>query len=69
MATVKVLDVPNISCHHCVNTIKRELSPLQGVEKVDADVQSKKVTLSLANDQVLVEVLKTLDEIGYPAKQ
>lgn len=68
MATVKVLNVPNISCHHCVNTIKRELSSLPGVEKVDADARSKQVTLTLKDEQALEGALKTLKEIGYPAK-
>jgi copper chaperone len=68
MSTTKVLNVPNISCHHCVNTIQRELSPLPGVVKVEADLQSKQVTLTLADDKALAKVLDTLAEIGYPAK-
>ncbi len=68
MSTKKVLSVPDISCHHCVNTIQRELSPLPGVVKVEADLQSKQVTLTLADEKSLVKVLETLKEIGYPAK-
>jgi copper chaperone CopZ len=68
MPASKVLSVPNISCHHCVNTIKRELGSLPGVVKVEADVQSKQVTLTLADDKTLAKVLETLKGIGYPAK-
>jgi copper chaperone len=64
--TTKTFDVPNISCHHCVNTIKRELQPLAGVTVVDAQVDTKQVTLSYADDGALVKALSTLEEIGYP---
>lgn len=64
--TVK-LNVPNISCNHCVNTIQRETKDLPGVEKVQADAASKTATFVLANDTVLPRVKETLQEIGYPA--
>ncbi len=41
--------VPNISCGHCVMTIKRELSELPGVIEVDANVDSKHVTVNWAD--------------------
>ena len=34
--TVKTYSVPNISCHHCVNTIERELKDVAGVTSVKA---------------------------------
>jgi len=36
METMK-LSVPNISCGHCVMTIKRELGEIKGVSKVEGD--------------------------------
>ncbi len=30
--------IPNISCMHCVNTIKRELMDVEGVSGVEADL-------------------------------
>ncbi|MFC2170734.1 heavy-metal-associated domain-containing protein [Calditrichota bacterium] len=38
--------VPNISCHHCVATIQRELSELEGMQSVKGDVSSKEVEIS-----------------------
>jgi copper chaperone CopZ len=66
MAT-RTFDVPNISCHHCVNTIRRELQPLAGVTVLDARVDTKQVTLSYTDDNALAKALSTLEEIGYPA--
>lgn len=67
MSVVVKLNVPGISCHHCTMTIQRETKDIAGVEKVDADVESKTATYVLADESVLPEVRKTLVEIGYPA--
>jgi copper chaperone len=64
--TTQTFNVPNISCHHCTNTIKRELEPLPGVTVVDASVENKQVTIGYADDQALARALSTLVEIGYP---
>lgn len=65
----KVLQVPNISCHHCVHTIQRELSQVKGVAGVQADVQTKQVSVKVDSAATLEAVLKTLQEIGYPAAE
>jgi copper chaperone CopZ len=65
----KVLQVPNISCHHCVHTIQRELGQLKGVAEVQADVQTKRVSVKVDTPETLDAVLKTLREIGYPAQE
>ncbi len=65
MAT-RTFSVPNISCNHCVMTIKREIGALQGVSAVDASAETKRVTVSYDSDEALAQVKATLDEIGYP---
>jgi len=59
--------IPNISCGHCTATIERELSTLDGVEKVNAQVEPKQVTVEVNDGNVLREVENTLNEIGFPA--
>lgn len=63
----KTLSVPNISCGHCVMTIKRELGPLPGVRSVEGDVTRKEITVTFEPDDVLDQIKATLAEIGYPA--
>lgn len=65
----KVLSVPNISCHHCVNTIQRELGQVPGVAEIKADVDTKKVTVKFEKTETLSAVLETLKDIGYPAEE
>lgn len=62
------LDIPAVSCGHCVMTIKRETKDLPGVITVDAEASSKTATYQLANEAVLDEVKATLREIGFPAE-
>jgi len=64
----KTYTIPNIHCQHCVHTVKMELEELDGVEKVDVDLNTKKASVSMISPEVEEEVLKTLTEIGYPAE-
>ena len=61
--------VPNISCKHCTHTIAMELSEIQGVSKVDADVQTQLVKVDF-EDPASAQVIKnTLAAINYPAAE
>jgi copper chaperone CopZ len=58
--------IPNISCNHCVHTIKTEVSDLEGVKSVDANAQSKQTVITFdapASEEKIIELLK---EINYP---
>jgi copper chaperone len=66
METIK-LHVPNISCGHCVMTIKREVGELDGVTGVEGDPATKDVEISFAPPATLEGIKSLLDEIGYPA--
>ncbi|MFN7037510.1 MAG: heavy-metal-associated domain-containing protein, partial [Bellilinea sp.] len=35
--------VPSMHCHHCVHTIEMEVGELEGVQSVQADLNSKQV--------------------------
>ena len=61
--------IPNISCHHCTHTITMELSDLDGVSKVDADVQSQKVTVEFGEPATEQAIKALLAEINYPAEE
>ena len=64
--TTKTFVVPNISCEHCAHTIKMELEDLTGVSQVDADVESRRVTVEYAEPANWDEIEATLVEINYP---
>jgi copper chaperone len=60
------LSIPNISCHHCVMSIKNELGEIQGVFKVEGDPETKKITVEWDAPATLEQIEATLKEINYP---
>ncbi len=63
----KRIHVPNINCGHCVTAIKREVGQLPGVTAVEADDQSKEVTINWTAPADWDQISAKLTEIGYPA--
>lgn len=61
--------VPNISCKHCTHTIAMELSDIQGVSRVDADVETRLVTVEFGDPATEAQLRSTLNEINYPAAE
>lgn len=66
MITVKV---PNISCHHCIHTIKTELGDLAGVKTVDGSIETKLVTIGYDDPATREKVEALLAEIDYPIEK
>ncbi|MFH2218705.1 MAG: heavy metal-associated domain-containing protein [Pseudomonadota bacterium] len=64
----QTLKIPNISCGHCVNSIKNELSELQGVTKVEGNPETKSITVEWDAPVTLEKIKDTLKEINYPAE-
>ncbi|MCF8110748.1 MAG: heavy-metal-associated domain-containing protein [Desulfobacteraceae bacterium] len=64
----KDLQIPNISCNHCVMTIKNELSEIDGVSSVQGDAQKKQVTVEYDTPASIDKILDKLKEINYPAQ-
>jgi len=62
------LSIPNISCEHCVMTIKRELSELEGVKRVEGDPDTKMIDVQWEAPATLEKIKDTLKEINYPAQ-
>ncbi len=64
----EVFTIPNISCGHCVMTIKNELGELDGVQSVEGDQESKTITVEWSEPASPEKIRSTLQEINYPAK-
>ncbi|MGC9333746.1 MAG: heavy-metal-associated domain-containing protein [Anaerolineae bacterium] len=61
-----VLEIQNISCGHCIMTIKRETGFVEGAEFVSGDVDTKTVVFQVEDDQALKSLKEALTEAGYP---
>jgi len=64
--TTVTYQIPNISCNHCVHTIKSEVSELNGVLDVNGDPNTKKVTITFDAPASTEKIEALLTEINYP---
>jgi len=58
-----ILDVPDMSCMHCVKRIENVLKDA-GVTDFNVDIDSKTVTLETGD---VSGILDMLDDTGYPS--
>jgi copper chaperone CopZ len=58
--------VPNISCGHCVHTIKTELSELPGLRRIEVDPMTKRVDVEFEAPATDESLRRALAEIDYP---
>ncbi len=65
----KTVSVPNISCGHCVRTIQNEVSEIEGVQRVQADEQTRQVTVEWEAPATWEQIEAKLVEINYPPAQ
>lgn len=62
----KTLNVQGMSCMHCVNSVKKSVGALNGVSKVDIDLQGQKVTVFYDSEKVELDAIeKTIENAGY----
>jgi copper chaperone len=62
-----IIDVENIKCGGCANTIMKTLGKLDGVEQVSVDIEQGRVSVDSANDN-RAQLVETLLHNGYPEK-
>ncbi len=66
--TTVTYTVPAISCRHCTHTIETEVSDLQGVQSVKAEIDTKKVVITFDTPASEEKIKALLAEINYPAE-
>ena len=66
--TTVTYSVPAISCGHCTRTIETEVSDLQGVQSVKAEIETKKVVITFDAPASEDTIKALLAEINYPAE-
>ena len=57
----KILNVDGITCEHCVDTIKEAVEILDGVLRVDVDIEKKQVVVEF--DEKIAKLEDLIDKI------
>jgi copper chaperone len=60
-----LIEIENLKCGGCGNTIKKELTKIEGVEHVTVEVEHGRVNVEAA-EQKRSEVVAKLLQLGYP---
>jgi len=63
----KTFSISAISCGHCVNAIKTELTELTGISKVEGDIEGKSVEVEWDAPATEDLIKNKLADINYPA--
>jgi len=58
----RTYSVPGMTCDHCKQSIEKGILPLNGVEGVQIDLDSKQVTVTGGDDTAIVAAI---DSAGY----
>lgn len=65
MSTV-TFNVPSISCGHCVQTIRTEVSEIEGVMRVEPSAETRQVEVEFEPPATEESIVALLTEINYP---
>ena len=64
MATT-ILSVPEIHCEHCRTAIEGAVSPIDGVDEVEVDIDSATVRVEHDDELGLESVVDAIEDQGY----
>ena len=62
---LKEFTVPAVSCGHCVKAITQEVGALQGVTRVDVDLNTKHVRVETDGQVSDAVIVDAINEAGY----
>ena len=62
----RTVHVPNINCGHCTHTIRNEVGELEGVASVEANAETKQVTIRFGPPASWDRIRDLMAEIGFP---
>lgn len=63
---VKEISVLNLKCGGCVNTVKKGLSTIDGVDKVEVDLDTSTILVGISDENIISLVKEKLSTLGYP---
>ncbi len=60
------LEIQNLKCGGCANTITNKLNGLEGIADLNVDNSNNTVSFFYENENTLLEAKNLLNKIGYP---
>jgi len=64
--TSRTLNVPEISCGHCKSSIEAAVTPLDGVDRVEVQIEAQTVEVDFdGRDETLATIVTAIEDVGY----
>lgn len=63
---MKTINIVNLKCNGCVNTVKKGMLSIDGVTEVEVDLEQSIVSINEVSDEVFAQVKAKLSKMGYP---
>lgn len=60
------IEIVNLKCNGCVNTVKKGVLSIDGIQEVEVNLDAAKVTIPTNNQDLIEEVKAKLSKMGYP---
>ena len=62
----KIIQVSNIKCGGCANSITNALSKIQGISDIEVNVEYGTISVRLDSENLIEKVQDKLESMGYP---
>lgn len=63
---MQTIEIVNLKCGGCVNTVKKGILSIEGINEVEVDLEASKVSIPTDNEKLIEEVKAKLSKMGYP---
>ena len=60
------LEIVNLKCGGCANSIKKGLLTIDGIQEVSVDLETSKVLVYTTDIEIVEKVKQKLSAMGYP---
>ena len=61
-----IIEIVNLKCNGCINTVKKGVLSIEGVNGVEVDLDASKVIVPTDNEKIIIQVKEKLSKMGYP---
>ncbi len=61
-----IIEIVNLKCNGCVNTVKKGVLSIDGINEVDVDLEASTVKVPTENNELINQVKAKLSKMGYP---
>lgn len=68
MSVTTTYNVTGMTCGHCENAVREEVSEIAGVQNVDVSAETGRLTITSADPLPAADVIAAVDEAGYDAE-